>query len=163
MVAAGFTTLAIDAIGHGASDGEPDADRLGADLRAVIDVFGHEDFGIYLVGVGEAAVGCLEVAATVQPSALALVSPRGLGRLAPAVIGGDNAPVLVAYGSWDETAETTARQLIAVRPGPFQLVQLPTRLQATALLQDELGAQVVNHAVGYLRQIAPLRRDGGSR
>lgn len=158
LAVARFTTLAIDQIGHGASDGEPGCDRLGVDIRAVIEVFGHEDFGVYLVGVGEAAVGCLEVAATVHPSALAFVSPHHPSRLDPAVIEGDSAPVLVAYGSWDESAEATARQLIAARPGPFQLVQLPTKLQAAALLRDELGAQVINHAVGYLRQIAPLQR-----
>jgi hypothetical protein len=158
MVGAGFMTLAVDQIGHGVSDGEPDPDRLSADLRSVIDVFTRPDRGVYLIGVGRAAVGCLEVAASVHPSALAVVSPRDLGRLPASVIEGDGAPILVAYGSWDETADTTARQLVAARPGPFQLVQLPTRLQATALLRDELGAQVTNHAVGYLRQVVPLQR-----
>lgn len=158
MAGARFTTLAVDQVGHGASEGEPDPDRLSADLRSVIDDFSPRDWGVYLIGVGRAAASCLEVAASVHPSALALISPRDLGRLPASVIGGDGAPILVAYGSWDATVDASARQLVAARPGPFQLVQLPTMLQATALLRDDLGAQVTNHVVGYLRQVLPLQR-----
>jgi hypothetical protein len=84
-------------------------------------------------------------------------------QLAPAVLGADPSPTLLVYGARDAAAEAAARDLGNRRPGPAVLVALPAEVQATALIESDLGAQVVNHIVGYLRQIAPRAWNGGER
>lgn len=163
LVAAGFTTVAIDRIGHGASDDRPEGDRggdLGEDLCAVVDSLSLEQ-GVYLVGVGEAAADCLYAAGRVEPSLVVLVSPRETGQIPADVLGGDQSPTLLIIGAHDQALEGAARRLRAGRPGAALLVRLPTMDQAAALIWGPYGQQVVNHLVGYARQVEPRARSRG--
>jgi len=157
FVGAGFTTTAVDRIGHGASDDRPNHGSTHGLADDLVDLVGLLDLGtgVYLVGVGEAAAGCLTAAAAIQPSLVALVSPRDFHRVPRAVLSDDRSPTLIAFGALDPVCEAEARRLAEARPGPALLVRMPTAAQASSLLAGPLGPQVVNHIVGYARQIAP--------
>lgn len=160
LVIAGFTTIAIDRIGHGVSDDRADGDSggdPGADLCDIVESLSLER-GVYLVGVGEAATGCLSAAGRIGPSLVALVSPSGTDDIPADVLGGDGSPTMILFGAHDEAHEGRARRLADRRPGSALLVRLPTAEQATSLIQGYYGHQVVNHVVGYARQIEPRTR-----
>jgi alpha-beta hydrolase superfamily lysophospholipase len=163
FVGAGFTTTGIDQIGHGTSDDRASASSRGLadDLVELVDLLGI-GIGVYLVGVGRAAGGCLTAAAVIQPSLVALVSPRDVAGVPRSVLVADRSPTLVAFGALDPACEAEARHLAGARPGPSRLVRMGTAAQAASLLAGPLGPQVVNHIVGYARQIAPRRPGGGS-
>jgi pimeloyl-ACP methyl ester carboxylesterase len=163
FVGAGFTTTAIDRVGHGVSDDRAGGSTRGLadDLVELVELLGL-DAGVYLVGVGEAAGGCLTAAAAIQPSLVALVSPRDVAGVPRSVLAADRSPTLVAFGALEPVCEAEARLLAGARPGPSRLVRMGTDAQAAALLAGPLGPQVVNHIVGYARQIAPRRPGGGS-
>jgi hypothetical protein len=160
LINAGFTVVAIDRIGHGASD-DRDRDDAAADQRAdLCDVIGSlsREQGVYLVGVGEAALGCLSAAVSIEPSLVALVSPTGTDTLAADVLAGDPSPTMILFGAHNRDIDAAVRRLGDRRPGTGLLVQLPTVEQAAALIRGPYGHQVVNHIVGYSRQIEPRTR-----
>ena len=164
FVGAGFTTVAIDRIGHGLSDDRPDADGmdgLAEDLVELVAALGI-GAGIYLVGVGEAAGGCLAAAPAIQPSLVALVSPRDTHGIAVSVLRADRSPTLVAFAALDVACEREARRLAEARPGPSRLVTIGTAADFGSLLTGPSRSQVVNHIVGYARQIAPRTTGRGS-
>ena len=158
LAAVGFTAVAVDRIGHGASDGEADSGRLASDLRAATPELVGER-GAYLVGIGGGAAGVLAMAPHARPTAVALVSPPSPAGLLDAVMRDDTSAAVVVFGRWDPDAGQVARDLVRRRAGPASLVALPGREQGALLLGGPLGPQVINHVVGYLRQVVPTHRE----
>ncbi len=152
------TLLTFDLPGHGASEGEPDADRLGSDLDRLLDhANGHGADWIALAGAGQTARQLLEKSGERSVDALVLLTPE-LSEENARQLRGKGEPKLFAVGSRDETRVSTVRQARNRSIGWAMLVSLPTAQQGTDLLAGAYSSQLIERIVVFLAEQRMLAR-----
>jgi pimeloyl-ACP methyl ester carboxylesterase len=145
------TVLALDLRGHGASEGEWNADMAGGDVAAMIQ-FARDDGARCLVIVADGAGGiaALNAAETNPIDGIVLISPL-LDEDEPAPRGAGVAKLLIS-GVAEPAFKSSLDRLRAASIGWALAVNLPTGRQGAALLDGEWGPQARGHVIAFLRE-----------
>jgi len=154
----GFSALAFDLPGHGASDDPWDPALAVAAVLAAIDFARSQGAQrVHLVGEGAGAIAALAAAAGPAQSvaSIAVFSPVQDERVAqPAELREARAPKLILVGSLDndslERAETVFRGAI----GPCEMVKFPVAWQGADLLFGDWGAHAREKVLAHLLRTA---------
>jgi pimeloyl-ACP methyl ester carboxylesterase len=137
----GFTVLAFDLPGHGASDDpwEP-ALALPAVVAAIDFARSESSRHVHLVGEGLGAIAALAAATDPvrQVASIVAISPRADDRVAALFEVRDaRAPKLILVGSLSPGALEGAEAVFRGAIGPCEMVQFPVASQGTDLLAGE--------------------------
>lgn len=149
---ADWSILAIDRLGHGASDGDDAEAATDADLRATIEFArGQGATWLAVLGAGRTALDLLALAAETDLDALVLLSPSGDGEDLSNLRGRGEAKLFVV-GSEDSALRESAALLRNRSIGWAVLVNVPAGDQGTNLLSGGLGTQVRERIVAFLTE-----------
>jgi pimeloyl-ACP methyl ester carboxylesterase len=164
LAARGWTVLAVDLRGHGASDGSWDPSRAERDVAAIV-AFARAGGARFasVVAAGESALAALRSTTATKPDALVVLSvPLGPGEPLTELRGAGEAKLIVVGGG-DPAMRTAAERLCKSAIGWVMLVNLPTTEQGTALLTGPAGARLVEQVTGYLAEQRFLARRRSDR
>lgn len=146
---AGFSVLAFDLRGHGASDDPWDPGRAPADVLAALTFAESQGAGrLLLVGAGVGAAAALVAAGARHVSAVVVLSPRC--KLPEATLRQSKAPKLVIVGSLDREAAREAEVVYRRSIGWRLLESPPVEEQGTDLLTSAWGEHVREHLLAFL-------------
>ena len=155
----GFTVLALDLRGHGASDGAWDAGTAVADAAAVLSAAGAGGaLGLTVVAAGASAQTALRVAATARVEGLVLLSVPAVDPATAAELRAPGAAKLFVVGAGDELLDRTTSRLRNASIGWALAVSLPTAEQGTVLLAGPWARQIRDHVLGFLGERRYLAR-----
>ncbi len=153
----GFSVLAFDLPGHGASDDpwQPEL-ALPAVVAAVAFVRSEGARQVHLVGDGTGAIAALAAAADsrMDVASIAAFSPRLNGSVTDLeTVREARAPKLILVGSLGLGALGDAEAVFRGAIGPCELAKFPVEAQGTDLLDSEWGLHaretVLGHAVRH--------------
>ena len=153
LVDGGWTVLALDLRGHGASDGE------WSDEHAVADVAGAIEFAraggaarVAVIAAGESAVAALRASGNAAADALVLLSPAIDVDQPLADLRGTGEAKLIVVGGSEAAPRHAGERLRNASIGWGLLVNLPTALQGTALLDGTHGRHVREQVARFLAE-----------
>jgi pimeloyl-ACP methyl ester carboxylesterase len=148
----GMTVVAIDRLGHGASDGDLQADGGGYEVDALVTALGWDRPGWFLVAAGDGIGTGLPAAMRCGADAVALIAPERCDDvLLPS--GGNECRVLVVYAGRSRSALDAAERYRRLLTAPVTLVSLPAA-EGDDLLSGRSGVQAANHVAGFFRRVA---------
>jgi pimeloyl-ACP methyl ester carboxylesterase len=158
----GWSVLAVDIRGHGASDGRWDASAAVADAAAVAEWVRSRgaDF-VGFVAAGASAIAVLKAATLARPDAIVALSPRISPDQSLAELRGAGEAKLIVVGGGDPEARADGERLCNAAIGWVLLVNLPASEHGTALLTGSAASSLREHLFGFLRErsyLAALRR-----
>ena len=161
VAAAGFTLMAIDLRGHGASDGAWDPARLAEDLPAILAAARACVPGrLVLIGAGSTGPAVLAAGIEPRPDAVILFSPGPLADpLRARELRGEGISKLFIVGSRDQVADRTAVELRNRSIGTASLVSVPSNAHGTALLGPEWQQQLVEKVLAFLSEIRSVSQE----
>jgi pimeloyl-ACP methyl ester carboxylesterase len=150
----GFSVLAIDLPGHGASD-DPWESALAvpAVVAAIEFARSASSQQIHLVGEGVGAMAALAAATdpTRQVASIVAISPAADEGVAELIeVREARAPKLILVGSLSPDALECAEAVFRAAIGPCQMVKLPVAAQGTDLLAGEWGVHVREKVLEHL-------------
>jgi pimeloyl-ACP methyl ester carboxylesterase len=152
------TLLTVDLAGHGASDGDPDPDRLANDLDSILDSAKERSAEwIAVAGAGVSATQLLKKSAVRPIDALILLSPQMTVEEARQSRGQGESK-LFAVGSRSDSFSAAIRQARSASIGWAMLVSLPTEQQGTDLLAGPYASQLVERIVPFVAEQRMLSR-----
>jgi pimeloyl-ACP methyl ester carboxylesterase len=150
----GFSVLAIDLPGHGASDDPWESELALPAVVAAIDFARSESSRqIHLVGEGVGAMAALAAATdpTRQVASIVAISPAADEGVAELIeVREARAPKLILVGSLSPDALECAEAVFRAAIGPCQMVKLPVAAQGTDLLAGEWGVHVREKVLEHL-------------
>ena len=150
----GFSVLAIDLPGHGASDDPWESELAVPAVVAAIDFVRSEGSQqIHLVGEGVGAIAALAAATdpTLQVASIVAFSPDPDERVAQLTeIREARAPKLILVGSLSPGALQSAEAVYRGAIGPCAVVKVPVEAQGTDLLAGEWGVQAREKVLEHL-------------
>jgi pimeloyl-ACP methyl ester carboxylesterase len=150
----GFSVLAIDLPGHGASDDPWESELALPAVVAAIDFARSESSRqIHLVGEGVGAMAALAAATdpTRPVASIVAISPaadKGVAELIE--VREARAPKLILVGSLSPDALECAEAVFRAAIGPCHMVKLPVAAQGTDLLAGEWGVHVREKVLEHL-------------
>lgn len=150
----GFSVMAFDLPGHGASDDpwEPTL-ALPAVVAAIDFARSKGSQQIHIVGEGVGAIAALAAAAdpTRQVSSIVALTPRADDRVAEFVVVREaRAPKLILVGSLGRDALESAEALYRAAIGHCEMVKFPVVAQGTDLLAGEWGPHAREKVLEHL-------------
>ena len=149
----GWTVLALDLRGHGASDGEWSVDRAVPDVAAALGFArARGATRVVVVAAGESAVAALHASATAAADALVLLSPAIDADQSVTDLRGTGEAKLIVVGASEAAPRRAAERLRNASIGWALLVNLPTPAQGTALLNGMHGRRVQAQVVRFLAE-----------
>jgi pimeloyl-ACP methyl ester carboxylesterase len=150
----GFSVLAIDLPGHGASDDPWESELALPAVVAAIDFARSESSRqIHLVGEGVGAMAALAAATdpTRQVASIVAISPAADEGVAELIeVREARAPKLILVGSLSPDALECAEAVFRAAIGPCHMVKLPVAAQGTDLLAGEWGVHVREKVLEHL-------------
>jgi dienelactone hydrolase len=163
LAASGFSAIAIDLRGHGASDGEWTAQSGHADLQAIL-AGTHPAAGgrLILVGAGTTGTAALAPSFHPRPDAVILFSPTPLPDADTQALRGEAISKLFVVGSQDPAANKAAVELRNRSIGMASLVSVPTDAHGTALLDPPWRQQLVEKVLAFLSEIRSVSQEVGA-
>jgi alpha-beta hydrolase superfamily lysophospholipase len=164
VAAAGFTVMAIDLRGHGASDGAWDPARLSEDLRAILGAARASVRGrLVLIGAGSTGPAVFAAGIEPRPDAVILFSPGPLADpLGAWELRGEGISKLFIVGSRDQVADRTAVELRNRSIGIASLVSVSSNAHGAALLGPEWQQQLVEKVLAFLSEIRSVSQEAGT-
>jgi pimeloyl-ACP methyl ester carboxylesterase len=150
----GFSVLAIDLPGHGASD-DPWESALAVPAVVAAIEFARSAGSqqIHLVGEGVGAMAALAAATdpTRQVASIVAISPAADEGVAELIeVREARAPKLILVGSLSPDALECAEAVFRAAIGPCHMVKLPVAAQGTDLLAGEWGVHVREKVLEHL-------------
>jgi pimeloyl-ACP methyl ester carboxylesterase len=149
----GFSVLAFDLPGHGASDDPWQPELALPAVAAAIEFVRSEGARqVHLVGEGIGAVAALAAAAdsSRNVASIAAFSPRLRGSVADFVTAREaRAPKLILVGSLELGALEDAEAVFHGAIGPCELAKFPVEAQGTDLLDGEWGLHARETVAGH--------------
>lgn len=167
----GWSVLAVDLRGHGASDGDWDPRLADRDVAVVVEFArSHGAAFVCLGAAGDSATTVLRLAGEARPDVLVLLSPKVDADQPVSDLRGAGEAKLIVAGGGNTDARASAERLGKAAIGPVLVLNLPAHEQGTALLHGEVATHLREHVIGFLaeqRFLAGLReqwaRAGGNR
>ena len=149
----GYTVVAIDLRGHGASDGDADRPDVETDLLAAVTGARERCKGtLTVIADGAAAVAALSPRLEGQSDGLILFSPRPK-RAQLARLRGSGTAKLFVVGAADPEADQCATELRNRSIGAAGVISFATSVQGTGLLRGPWLQHVTEQVVGFLDQL----------
>jgi alpha/beta superfamily hydrolase len=150
----GYSALAVDFRGHGASDGEWTPAGAVRDAEAMLAyVAAKQPHRIFAAATGFAGVALLKTQSDVKPKALALLSPRpSADELASEALRGPGIAKVFLVGAHDEPARECAVQMRNRSIGWAMVVNLPTTENSTHLLWSKWQRHVIEHILSFFHE-----------
>jgi alpha-beta hydrolase superfamily lysophospholipase len=150
----GFSVLAFDLPGHGASDDpwEPTL-ALPAVVAAVDFARSEGSRQVHLLGEGVGAIATLAAAADLTGQVISIValSPHADDRVAAfALVREARAPMLIMVGSLGQDALASAEAIYRASIGHCEMIKFPVAAQGTDLLAGEWGLHVREKVLEHL-------------
>ena len=150
----GFSVLAFDLPGHGASDDPWESALALPAVVAAIDFARSESSRqLHLVGEGVGAMAALAAAADParQVASIVAISPHADDRVAALLdVREARAPKLIVVGSLSPSALEGAEAVFRGAIGPCEMVQFPVASQGTDLLAGEWGGHAREKVLEHL-------------
>jgi alpha/beta superfamily hydrolase len=163
VAAAGFTAMAIDLRGHGASDGEWDPEGLTRDLQTVLGYARASVTGrLVLIGAGATGPAVLGPGIEPRPDGAILFSPGPLRDGEAGELRGEGISKLFIVGSRDEPADRAAVELRNRSIGTASVVSVPTDAHGTELLVREWHQQIAEKVLAFLSEIRSVSQEAGA-
>lgn len=160
VAAAGFTVMAIDLRGHGASDGAWDPAGLAGDLPVILAAARASVPGrLVLIGAGSTGLAVFAGGVEPRPDAVILFSPGPLAGQRDEDLRGEGISKLFIVGSRDQIADRTAGELRNRSIGTASLVSVPTVAHGAALLGSEWQQQLVEKVLAFLSEIKSVSQE----
>jgi len=153
LLGRGWSVLAVDLRGHGASDGKWADESADADLAAITAFarsWGATALG--LIAAGRSAALVLAAAGPIEPDALVLLSPADDPTESTAPFRGRGEAKLFLCAGADPEQRRTAERLRNASIGWAAIVNLPTTAGSTALLDGPYAVHAREQTVGFLAE-----------
>lgn len=149
----GWTSLALDLRGHGASDGEWSGDLAVADVAAAVGFARARGASrVVVAAAGDSAVATLRASTSARADALVLLSPAIRADQPVADLRGSGEAKLIFVGGGAAAPRRAAERLRNASIGWTLLVNLPTSAQGTNLLGGASGRHVRNQVARFLAE-----------
>lgn len=153
LVGSGWSVLALDLRGHGASDGVWSEEGAVADLTAAVGFArAAGGVGVVVIATGASALTALRAGPAVGIDALVLLSPAIDPDQPLAELRGGGEGKLIFVGGREAAPRRAGERLRNASIGWALLVNLPTTLQGTALLGGEHAGHVRDQITRFLAE-----------
>jgi pimeloyl-ACP methyl ester carboxylesterase len=155
----GWSMLAFDLRGHGASEGEGNDLEIASDLMAATALARERGAAwVAVLAAGQSAVAALESVPDMSVDALVLLSPTVTDGMPLETLRGRGEAKLFAVGGEDMALQKAVSRLRNSSIGWAMQVTVPTGAQGTALLRDRLASQVIERIVPFVAEQRMLSR-----
>jgi pimeloyl-ACP methyl ester carboxylesterase len=149
----GWSVLAVDLRGHGASDGEWEPGLVNHDLQTITAFARSNGAGtLCLVAAGQTTVAALQSASGITVEALVLLSPVIDEATATAPFRGAGEAKLILCGGANPAQRRSAERLRNASIGWAAILNLPATEEGAALLGGACGSHAKEHIVGFLAE-----------
>ena len=163
LLGIGASVLAVDLRGHGASDGEWDADAAIRDVVATVGCARTRGAKVIVCAEGAAGLDALRAAERIAIDGAILLSPAEPGAEPPR---GAGVPKLLVAGSFDDPGRQAIAVLRVASIGPALSVLAPTADSGVDLLTGDLAATCREHILAFLNErrldTGPVQRSAGA-
>jgi pimeloyl-ACP methyl ester carboxylesterase len=150
---AGFHVIALDLRGHGLSDGQPDATRLGSDLAALVRHVNRVWGTCGLVLAGRTSRGALSLGSGVEAPAQVFISPD-LSEIDETVIRASVPAIrMVIVGALDPVAKSESERVFGVLPGQKVMASVGDAARSEELVTGR--AHLIEDLFAFFRMYLP--------
>ena len=150
---AGFHVIAVDLRGHGLSDGEPDATRLGSDLASLVGHVNRVWGTCGLVLAGRACRGALSLGLDAQAPAQVFISPDLSGLDEAAIHASVPVIRMLVVGALDPATKTESERLFGVLPGQKVMASVGDAARGEELVTGRV--HLIEDLIAFFRMYLP--------